>query len=145
MAAPNVKIRGDGRVDLTWADVTVAVEGLGPQVTYRSNATAVTWRPRRLAREGDTTTATRGGLVLTLKGEARGDAVVLSAVVRNDRPDSVRLDALAPLASAPTAPSWSARESRTGLCTATGSSPGAEPAPCGGVIATTSRRSGSCR
>lgn len=101
MAAPNVKIRGDGRVDLTWADVTVAVEGLGPQVTYRSNATAVTWRPRRLAREGDTTTATRGGLVLTLKGEARGDAVVLSAVVRNDRPDSVRLDALAPLAVGP--------------------------------------------
>lgn len=98
MAAPHVKIRADGRVDLTWADVAVAVMGLGPQVTYRSGGTLVTWRPRRLVRDGDTTSAARGGLVLTLRGEARDDAVVLSAAVRNDGSVPVQLESLAPLA-----------------------------------------------
>lgn len=101
MAAPNVKIRADGRVDLTWGDVAVAVEGLGPQVTYVSGGTTVTWRPRRLVRDGDTMTAERGGLALVLRGEAVDDGVVLSAVVRNDGHEPVEVVSLAPLAVGP--------------------------------------------
>lgn len=98
MAAPHVKIRADGRVDLTWADVAVAITGLGPQVTYRVDGTAVTWRPRRLERDGDAVTAERGGLVLELNGDARDGAVVLGAVVRNTGSATVTVDSLAPLA-----------------------------------------------
>lgn len=101
MAAPNVKIRADGRADLTWGDVAVAVEGLGPQVTYVSGGTTVTWRPRRLVRDGDTMTAERGGLALVLRGEAVDDGVVLSAVVRNDGHEPVEVVSLAPLAVGP--------------------------------------------
>jgi len=102
VSGPSLKRRHDGRIDIVWSDVGVALEGAGPSVRYRSGGSDVLWRPRHL--EGDAVAggavARRGPLTLTLEAaaaESPGGTVVLAVRLRNDGDVPVHVDSLAPL------------------------------------------------